>query len=110
AAIDAGCYRFRAIILTSLTTFVGLVPIILERSLQAQVVIPMATSLAFGILFSTVVTLILVPLLYIVLDDLSRSSRRLFNWWWQPKKDHEADFTPGHLEPPVTTDYKKDTL
>ncbi|NMH66487.1 efflux RND transporter permease subunit [Shewanella salipaludis] len=87
AAIDSGCYRFRAIILTSLTTFVGLVPIILERSLQAQIVIPMATSLAFGILFSTVVTLILVPLLYIVLDDIKRFSRRFFTWWWQPRAE-----------------------
>lgn len=86
AAIDSGCYRFRAIILTSLTTFVGLVPIILERSLQAQIVIPMATSLAFGILFSTVVTLILVPLLYIILDDAKRTSSRFFHWWWRPKK------------------------
>ncbi|HSG62072.1 MAG TPA: efflux RND transporter permease subunit, partial [Pseudomonadales bacterium] len=84
AAVDSGCYRFRAIILTSLTTFVGLVPIIMERSLQAQIVIPMATSLAFGILFSTVVTLILVPLLYIILDDIRKTSRRFFTWWWKP--------------------------
>ncbi|WP_173497325.1 efflux RND transporter permease subunit [Shewanella sp. ISTPL2] len=110
AAVDSGCYRFRAIILTSLTTFVGLVPIILERSLQAQIVIPMATSLAFGILFSTLVTLILVPLLYIILDDVKRTSSRFFHWWWQPKKDHEVDFTPEHLEPLVPTDYKKDYL
>lgn len=89
AAIDSGCYRFRAIILTSLTTFVGLVPIILERSLQAQIVIPMATSLAFGILFSTVVTLILVPLLYIILDDAKRTGSRFFHWWWRPKKAEE---------------------
>ncbi|WP_394205139.1 efflux RND transporter permease subunit [Shewanella waksmanii] len=85
AAIDSGCHRFRAIILTSMTTFVGLVPIIMEKSLQAQIVIPMATSLAFGILFSTVVTLILVPLLYIILDDIRRTSRRFYQWWWQPK-------------------------
>ncbi|MCL1138654.1 efflux RND transporter permease subunit [Shewanella pneumatophori] len=87
AAVDSGCYRFRAIILTSLTTFVGLVPILLEKSLQAQIVIPMAASLAFGILFSTVVTLVLVPLLYIILDDFRRTSRRFFNWWWKPKTD-----------------------
>ncbi|TVP10913.1 efflux RND transporter permease subunit [Shewanella sp. KCT] len=85
AAIDAGCYRFRAIILTSMTTFVGLVPIILERSLQAQIVIPMATSLAFGILFSTVVTLVLVPVLYIILNDIRQLTGRLFRWWWQPR-------------------------
>ncbi|VEF27320.1 Multidrug-efflux transporter MexB [Shewanella baltica] len=110
AAVDSGCYRFRAIILTSLTTFVGLVPIILERSLQAQIVIPMATSLAFGILFSTVVTLILVPLLYIILDDVSRSSSRFFNWWWQPKKTNDEDVKSPDFEQAVTTDYKKDYL
>lgn len=110
AAVDSGCYRFRAIILTSLTTFVGLVPIILERSLQAQIVIPMATSLAFGILFSTVVTLILVPLLYIILDDVSRSSSRFFNWWWQPKKTNYEDVKHPDFEQAVTTDYKKDYL
>lgn len=110
AAVDSGCYRFRAIILTSLTTFVGLVPIILERSLQAQIVIPMATSLAFGILFSTVVTLILVPLLYIILDDVSRSSSRFFNWWWQPKKSNDEDVKHPDFEQAVTTDYKKDYL
>jgi len=85
SAIDSGCYRFRAIILTSLTTFFGLVPIIMEKSLQAKIVIPMATSLAFGILFSTVVTLILVPILYIILDDIKRTSNRFYLWWWQPK-------------------------
>ncbi|PIW61777.1 efflux RND transporter permease subunit [Shewanella sp. CG12_big_fil_rev_8_21_14_0_65_47_15] len=98
AAVDSGCYRFRAIILTSLTTFVGLVPIILERSLQAQIVIPMATSLAFGILFSTVVTLILVPLLYIILDDLRRTTGRFFHWWWRPK----AEATLEEPTPPQT--------
>ena len=70
AALKAGSERFRAIVLTSLTTFMGLVPIILERSLQAQIVIPMAISLAFGILFATVITLILLPCLYLILSDL----------------------------------------
>eukprot|EP01093_Parvamoeba_rugata_P001799 TRINITY_DN122_c0_g1_i12.p1 TRINITY_DN122_c0_g1~~TRINITY_DN122_c0_g1_i12.p1 ORF type:complete len:1052 (-),score=251.79 TRINITY_DN122_c0_g1_i12:5405-8560(-) len=70
AAINAGTQRFRAIILTSLTTFMGLMPIVFERSLQAQIVIPMAISLAFGILFATVITLLLVPALYLILDDL----------------------------------------
>ena len=92
SAIDSGCYRFRAIILTSLTTFVGLVPIIMEKSLQAKIVIPMATSLAFGILFSTVVTLILVPILYIILDDIKRLLRRFYIWWWQPKPA-ESEFS-----------------
>lgn len=72
AVTSAGTQRFRAIILTSLTTFFGLVPIVLERSLQAQIVIPMAISLAFGILFATVITLLLVPSLYMILDDVKR--------------------------------------
>jgi len=67
--------RFRAILLTSLTTFLGLAPIaIFETSLQAQLVVPMAASLAFGILFATVITLFLIPVLYLILDDFS-------NWW-----------------------------
>jgi len=65
----AASKRFRAIVLTSLTTFFGLIPIVLETSLQAQIVIPMAVSLAFGILFATVITLFLVPILYLMLDD-----------------------------------------
>ncbi|MBC3764870.1 efflux RND transporter permease subunit [Neptunicella marina] len=70
SVIQAGAQRFRPIILTSLTTFLGLMPIVLERSLQAQIVIPMAISLAFGILFATVITLLLVPALYLILGDL----------------------------------------
>ena len=74
AAILAGTQRFRAIILTSLTTFMGLMPIVAEKSLQAQIVIPMAVSLAFGILFATVITLLLVPCLYLMMHDV----RKLF--------------------------------
>jgi multidrug efflux pump subunit AcrB len=74
AVNDAACKRFRAILLTSLTTFFGLIPIVLETSLQAQIVIPMAASLAFGILFATVITLFLIPSLYLILDDFG-------NWW-----------------------------
>jgi len=76
AVVDAGTQRFRAILLTSLTTFVGLAPIVLERSLQAKVVVPMAVSLAFGILFATVITLILIPALYVILDDVQGLFRR----------------------------------
>lgn len=70
AAIEGGSARFRAILLTSLTTFFGLLPILSEDSMQAQMVVPMAVSLAFGILFATVITLILVPCLYNILGDL----------------------------------------
>lgn len=79
AVVQAGTKRFRAIILTSLTTFIGLMPIIFETSLQAKIVIPMAISLAFGVLFATVVTLIFIPCFYVVLEDvkalLGRKSR-----------------------------------
>jgi multidrug efflux pump subunit AcrB len=72
AITRAGALRFRAIILTSLTTFAGLTPMLLERSLQAQFLIPMAISLGFGVLFSTAITLLLVPSLYMILDDAHR--------------------------------------
>ncbi len=62
--------RFRPIFLTSVTTFVGLVPLMLESSFQAQFLIPMAVSLAFGVVFATPVTLLIVPSLYLILEDL----------------------------------------
>jgi multidrug efflux pump subunit AcrB len=64
ALLDAGARRFRPVMLTSLTTIAGLLPILTETSLQAQVVIPMAASLAFGLLFTTVLVLVLVPTVY----------------------------------------------
>jgi multidrug efflux pump subunit AcrB len=70
AITQAGALRFRAIILTSLTTFAGLTPMLLERSIQAQFLIPMAISLGFGVLFGTGITLLLVPSLYMILDDV----------------------------------------
>lgn len=73
-AIECGLRRFRPIFLTTATTFCGLVPIILETSLQAQFIIPMAVSLGFGVLFATAITLLLVPSLYLIIEDL----RRLF--------------------------------
>jgi len=92
--VDAGCARFRAIILTSLTTFVGLTPIMLERSMQAQMVIPMAISLGFGILFATVITLLLVPCLYLVLDDVKR-----FFAGRKKTEEHERDSVAKKPEP-----------
>ena len=70
AITRAGALRFRAIILTSLTTFAGLTPMLLERSLQAQFLIPMAISLGFGVLFATVITLLLIPCGYMILEDV----------------------------------------
>ena len=76
AVVDAGCSRFRAILLTSLTTFIGLVPIMMETSMQAKMVIPMAVSLGYGVLFATVVTLLLIPCLYIVVTDIKGLFKR----------------------------------
>jgi multidrug efflux pump subunit AcrB len=70
AVMEAGPSRFRAVLLTSFTTFVGLLPIQLETSIQAQFVKPMATSVAFGILFTTLVTLFLVPTLFFIARDV----------------------------------------
>jgi multidrug efflux pump subunit AcrB len=73
----AGEARFRPILLTTLTTFAGLIPLILEKSMQAQFLVPMAISLGFGVLFATFVTLILVPCCYLILEDAKAS----FRWW-----------------------------
>ena len=76
ALMAAGVGRFRPIVLTSLTTFAGLTPLMLERSVQAQFLIPMAVSLAFGVIFATGITLLVVPCGYLVLEDLRRAWRR----------------------------------
>jgi multidrug efflux pump subunit AcrB len=77
AAEQGGMQRFRAILLTSLTTFASLTPLMLERSMQAQFLIPMAVSLAFGVMFATLITLFFVPSSYLILEDLRRSGRWL---------------------------------
>jgi multidrug efflux pump subunit AcrB len=73
AVIRSGKERFRPIILTSLTTAAGLMPIMLETSMQAQMLIPMAISLAFGIIFATVITLFLIPSLYLLREDFGQT-------------------------------------
>ncbi len=78
AVRDAGAVRFRPILLTSLTTFAGLTPLMLfERSVQAKFLVPMAVSLAYGVLFSTFVTLVLIPAGYVILEDFVRLGRKL---------------------------------
>ncbi len=73
AAIHAAAvHRFRPILLTTLTTFGGLAPMIFETSRQARFLIPMAVSLGYGILFATVITLALVPCLYLVIEDIKK--------------------------------------
>jgi multidrug efflux pump subunit AcrB len=73
---QAGTQRFRAILLTSLTTFFGIFPLYFEQSLQAQFIIPMAISLGFGIVFATVITLFLIPALYLIKEDIANLFRR----------------------------------
>jgi len=70
AVVTAGGSRFRPVMLTSLTTFFGLMPLLFEKSTQAQFLIPMAVSLGFGIIFATFITLILVPVNYLLIEDL----------------------------------------
>ncbi|MEZ5511085.1 MAG: efflux RND transporter permease subunit [Gammaproteobacteria bacterium] len=77
----AGVARFRPIMLTSLTTFGGLAPLMLEKSLQAQFLIPMAVSLAFGVMFATVISLVLVPALYHIVYDMENVFARVLGWY-----------------------------
>ena len=74
AVKTAGMARFRPVLLTSLTTFVGLLPLIFEKSTQAQFLIPMAVSLGFGIMFATFMTLILIPVNYLLLERIITKS------------------------------------
>jgi multidrug efflux pump subunit AcrB len=78
AVISAGVRRFRPIMLTTLTTFGGLAPMIFETSRQARFLVPMAISLGYGILFATAITLVLVPSLYLVAEDAKGLLARLF--------------------------------
>ncbi|MFA7432028.1 MAG: efflux RND transporter permease subunit, partial [Rhodospirillaceae bacterium] len=98
AAPLAARERFRAIILTSLTTVGGLVPLLLETSLQAQLLIPLATSLAFGLTSATILSLFLVPAVYAILDDLGlseyKSARRTREVDGHPKAP-----PPGRVRP-----------
>ena len=79
AALAAGPRRFRPILLTSITTFVGLFPLLIEKSVQAQFLIPMAISLAYGVLFATLITLILVPTSYLIIEDIK-------DFFWKASK------------------------
>ena len=76
AVLDAGVVRFRPVLLTSLTTFFGLLPLMLDRSTTAQFLIPMAISLGYGILFATLVTLIFVPVNLLILEDIKAGLRK----------------------------------
>jgi multidrug efflux pump subunit AcrB len=76
AVLEAAISRCRPIVLTSMTTFVGLMPLMFNRSVQAQFLVPMAVSLAFGVLFATLVTLFVVPSSYMILEDFHKWRER----------------------------------
>ena len=100
AVIQASISRFRPIVLTSATTVAGLMPIVLEKSLQAQFLIPMAISLAYGLLAATFIMLIVLPPLLIGLNNLKR-----FVWWvWEGEQ-----LTPEEVEPSIIEDKKLQT-
>jgi multidrug efflux pump subunit AcrB len=86
AVRDAGARRFRPILLTSLTTFGGLAPLLMEQSVQAKFLIPMAVSLGFGVMFATTISLLIVPSIYLAFDDI----RRALAWLYAGKNETEA--------------------
>ena len=98
AVLTAGGARFRPILLTSLTTFAGLMPLIFERSIQAQFLIPMAVSLGFGILFATAITLYLIPSAYLISEDFGRPVKRLWRWYFKPFREEEEPPPPVHAK------------
>ena len=87
AAYLAARRRFRPIMLTSLTTFLGLAPMIFEQSIQARFLVPMAISLGYGILFSTAIVLLLTPALYIIHQELHAKIKGFF---YGPLKEEEG--------------------
>ncbi|PIY30873.1 MAG: hypothetical protein COZ08_10465 [Bacteroidetes bacterium CG_4_10_14_3_um_filter_42_6] len=92
AVVSAGVSRFRAIFLTTVTTVAGLAPLILEKSFQAQFLVPMAISIAYGISAATILTLVLLPVLLVTLNNF----RRLLIYAWEGTKP-----SPEEVEPAV---------
>ncbi|MCA1787998.1 MAG: efflux RND transporter permease subunit, partial [Desulfobacteraceae bacterium] len=89
AIIQGGIRRFRAVILTTLSTVGGLTPLIMETNFQARFLIPMALSLAAGVAFATVLTLMLIPSLLTILNDLRRVAVRIRTGQWATREDVE---------------------
>ena len=84
AVVDSGARRFRPILLTSLTTFAGLLPLILDDSIQNAMLVPMAVSLGFGLLFATFITLYLIPTAYLVMEEAFGTLKRGWSWYRRP--------------------------
>jgi multidrug efflux pump subunit AcrB len=93
-----GVARWRAILMTTLTTVAGLAPMLAEKSFQAQFLIPMAVSLGFGLLFSTAITLVLVPVIVLIGNDLTRLFWRGWLGRW-PSREEVDVHSPDALRP-----------
>ncbi|MCK5861071.1 MAG: efflux RND transporter permease subunit, partial [Candidatus Hydrogenedentes bacterium] len=98
AICNAGIRRFRPILLTSLTTVGGLTPMLLEQDMQAQFLIPMAISIAAGVAFATVLTLLLVPSLLYILNDIRRIGHHLQTGVWLPATEVEPAYQENKEE------------
>ena len=90
ALIEAAISRFRPIVLTSVTTIAGLAPLIFEKSFQAQFLIPMALSIAYGLAVATVVILVILPVLLLLVNK----AKRFAKWWW-----YDVKVEPELVEP-----------
>ena len=102
AIYEAGLSRFRAIILTSVTTIAGLAPLILERSFQAQFLIPMAIAVAYGLFIATFTTLILLPISLMGLNKMNR-----YLWWlWEGIKPKQEEVEPAFKEKQLEEEYE----
>ncbi len=100
AVRTAGVRRFRPILLTSLTTFAGLLPLMFAESRQAKYMIPMAISLAFGVIFATFIALLLVPVNTLILEDIKRGLKSY--WRWQINGAPAAEAEPEEMKEPET--------
>jgi multidrug efflux pump subunit AcrB len=100
---EGGKRRFRPILLTTITTFAGLMPLILEKSMQAQFLIPMAISIAFGVLFATILTLGLIPCLIAVLNDFRCLCHFLWHARWPAREEVEPRAAKGGVSAEIGT-------
>jgi multidrug efflux pump subunit AcrB len=103
AAYNAGLARFRAIILTSITTVLGLYPLIMETSFQAQFLIPMAISVAYGVLIGTFFILLFFPVLILIFNDIRRAAK----WFWVGKKPSAEDVERVLIDQKRHDEYRK---
>ena len=106
AAYEAGIARFRAIMLTSITTVVGLWPLIMEKSFQAQFLIPMAISVAYGVLIGTFIILLFFPVLILVFNDV----RRYAKWLWTGDKPSREEVERVVIDDRRMTDWAESTI